>query len=100
MCISADEKHPDFYELEYYLDNCNGKDLLLAPQPSSPLHFAVSGKYTTVTKYLLAKKLFNVNQQNSIGATPLHYACNNGKARTIKLLLKYKADPSIVDEGN
>ena len=56
-CISnADVKNPDFYELEYYLDNSNAKDLLLAPQPSSPLHFTVSGKYPTVTKYLLSKK--------------------------------------------
>ena len=42
----------------------------------------------------------NVNAVNSIGLTPLWFACSDGQEQLVKILLEKGADPNIADKNN
>lgn len=67
----------------------------------SPLMFAILYDNSEAVKFLIDKGA-NVNDQDTRGDTPLHYACNK-KFEDINLvthLIQHKADVNLQDAGN
>ncbi|KAK1296097.1 hypothetical protein QJS10_CPB15g01813 [Acorus calamus] len=62
------------------------------------LHRAVIGKKEAVISHLLRKGA-NPHVSDHDGATPLHSAVQVGAMQTVKLLIKYKVDVNVADEG-
>ena len=58
---------------------------------NSILHFAVQSGNSPVTKFLLRKKLCEVNTPNFEGKTALSIACEEHETQLIKLLVRYGA---------
>jgi ankyrin repeat protein len=66
----------------------------------SPLHFAVSNRYTGWTDYMLEKKA-NPNIKNTDGDTPLIESARIGDIETMRTLIDYKAPVNVQDaHGN
>jgi ankyrin repeat protein len=79
-----------------------GADMRLGPPKNvlSFVHFAAAGGQDDVLEKFLKKDPTIANWNLSIG-TPLHQAANAQRITTIKLLLRYGADKSLLDrEGN
>lgn len=62
---------------------------------SSFLIFAVKKGKIDVVSYLLS--VINVNDSDCLGMTPLHFACQSGKTRIVKLLIKNGANTTQVN---
>lgn len=70
---------------------------------TSSLHYLVNMGFSDeiIYDYLQNNDTENINETNSFGETPLHYAIRNKNSRIIKLLLDKKADLYQIDEfGN
>lgn len=71
---------------------------------SNVLHFAVVGGNVRTINFIIhsfLEKGLNIDSSNTYGETPLHWACKEGTPQIVELLLKYGADPSVVDgEGS
>ncbi|XP_054714802.1 ankyrin repeat domain-containing protein 16-like isoform X2 [Uloborus diversus] len=61
------------------------------------LHLAAQSASLSCIQYLISQCGLNVNQQNSDGLTPLHFAAKENNSDCIKLLLKLNATPTIKD---
>ena len=70
---------------------------------TSSLHYLVNMGFSNeiIYDYLQNNDTENINETNSFGETPLHYAIRNKNSRIIELLLDKKADLYQIDElGN
>lgn len=70
---------------------------------TSSLHYLVNMGFSNeiIYDYLQNNDTENINDTNSFGETPLHYAIRNKNSRIIKLLLDKKADLYQIDDfGN
>ena len=65
------------------------------------LHYAVFNPHTKQPEIfdLLLKTGINVNVQDNDGKTPLHHACEAGKAKAIRWLIKHGADENAKDSN-
>eukprot|EP01031_Cornospumella_fuschlensis_P030823 gene30823-37239_t len=64
---------------------------------NTALHYAVDkGKHLIIEVLLQARA--NVNQVDFRGCSPLHNACVNNDVESVKLLIKYNADPELADQ--
>ena len=71
---------------------------LLSPQfGNTALHEAAWNGNNDIVKILLSSYCF-VDSINYTGFTPLHLAGQNGHAKVAKTLLKWKADPSLLNQ--
>merc|ERR1712086_708498 len=61
------------------------------------LHKAAQDSLET-TKFLLDKKVFDIEETDNFGLTPLHLAAFNGKADIIKHLLSVGANIEVKDQ--
>jgi len=67
---------------------------------NTPLHFAIiKNEYFGVHELLKIKEV-DVDAPSEFEQTPLHKAVIRGNLDIVKLLIKYGADPSLVDEKN
>lgn len=79
----------------------NIKEILLAKDYNgkSPLHYAVYNPHNKQSEifHILVKLGVNVNEQDEQGKTPLHHACEGGKVKAIRWLIKHGANTSCKD---
>ena len=64
---------------------------------NTALHEAAWIGNKDIVKALLGSFCF-VDSINNTGFTPLHLASQNGHAKVAKLLLKWRADPSLLNQ--
>lgn len=92
-------KSLDSNKVEILLDH--GADINVRNNiDNTPLHIAVSGyddRYDYNCIKMLLERKANVNPKNRYGWTPLHIATMEGYTPVVKLLLKYGADATILD---
>merc|ERR1711862_542061 len=62
-----------------------------------PLHWAASAEEKFCLEYLLNLNIFDVDQKDENGQTPLHIAAKNGTGEIVSCLLKEKANTKIQD---
>lgn len=95
---SRDEKYiPETIEL---LLNLGADPRSANPDGFTPLHTAVARKHTEAIKILVEKAPLSINIPDNEGATPLCHAVFQGhQDDTIRLLLSWGADPTIVPSG-
>ncbi|MCI6508582.1 MAG: ankyrin repeat domain-containing protein [Bacilli bacterium] len=67
---------------------------------NTPLHFAILKNSYYAVHELLKIKGIDVDSPSEFEQTPLHKAVILGNLDIIKLLIKYGADPELVDEKN
>lgn len=68
------------------------------PTNATLLHLAAGSGDVDKVRQLLEHGSYHVNCTESLGQTPLHYACSEGRVSTVKLLvLDYNADKNIQD---
>ena len=72
--------------------NLRGKD------GQNILHYAVCYDKPDIVKYILDSQIINVNDTDWYVNTPVHYACSLGKLESLKVLLKYDPDVSILNQ--
>ena len=63
------------------------------------LHCAVRYDKLEIVKYILDSQLIDINDTDTYINTPVHYACSLGKLKSLKLLLKYDADVTILNKA-
>ena len=63
----------------------------------TPLHLAVSQKYSAVSKLLIDAGA-DIEAQTSRRSTPLHWACEGGELDIVEMLVEAGADVSVVDD--
>ena len=73
--------------------NLRGKD------GQNILHYAVFYDKPDIVKYILDSQIINVNDTDWYVNTPVHYACSLGKLESLKVLLKYDPDVSILNDA-
>ena len=73
--------------------NLRGKD------GQNILHYAVCYDKPDIVKYILDSQIINVNDTDWYVNTPVHYACSLGKLESLKVLLKYDPDVSILNDA-
>ncbi|KAK7479923.1 hypothetical protein BaRGS_00028831 [Batillaria attramentaria] len=92
---------------------CRGRHHSPSPRRSSqrqqrprphPLHFASKGGHLEVVKILVERQA-NVNAKAkdtsvAFGVTPLHWACQHGRANVADFLLRHGARMDILDQRN
>lgn len=89
--LNADKEQPNFEHLEKQLQKTN-------KPTTGALHYAVCGKNTIITKYLIEKG-FDVNERfEKSQSTPLHWACADGIGDTVRILLEHDADLTLRDK--
>lgn len=71
--------------------------LLCFQYGNTALHEAAWNGNKDIVKALLGAFCF-VDSINNTGFTPLHLASQNGHAKVAKLLLKWRADPSLLNQ--
>ncbi|KAM0431479.1 hypothetical protein ACHAPT_005457 [Fusarium lateritium] len=74
----------------------------LTKDSQNVLHLACRARKTSIVAQILGHLgTIDVNQTDSFGRTPLHYACASGEAESVALLLKHGGDVNAVDsEGS
>lgn len=65
---------------------------------NTPLYQAIRYCYKEIIEVMLKHDASGINNQNNKGKTLLHAAAYSNDSDIIKLLLSYRADPSITDE--
>jgi hypothetical protein len=79
------------------INQSSDKDLAQVDKYTSGiLHYAASRNSTTVIKKLLDRKL-DVNKQNNLGETPLHFAALSNQKEVVEFLLEQGANPTIAN---
>lgn len=63
----------------------------------SPLHVAAAVNYEAMTEFLLASNANIDARTNGELQAPIHYAAKNGAARSLKMLLSFKANIDTLD---
>ncbi len=63
-----------------------------------PLHYACSLQRRESARCLIVDNDVDVNAQNNMGTTPLHWAVGRKDLYLLNLLLKYDADPNLMDD--
>ena len=61
-------------------------------------HYAVRYNKLGIVKYILDSQLNNINDTDTYINTPVHYACYLGKLETLKVLLKYDPNVTILSQ--
>ncbi|KAH6880835.1 ankyrin repeat-containing domain protein [Thelonectria olida] len=70
----------------------------LTKDSQNVLHLACRARMPSVVAQILSQlEETDMNQADSFGRTPLHYACASGEAESVALLLKHGADVNAVD---
>ena len=72
-------------------------DFVFAQFGNTALHEAAWNGHSDVVKVLLNAFCF-VDGINNSSFTPLHLASQSGHAKTVKTLLKWRADPSLLNQ--
>ena len=72
--------------------NLRGKD------GQNILHYAVRYDKLEIVKYILDSQLIDINDTDMYINTPVHYACSLGKLESLKVLLKYDPDVTVLNE--
>ena len=62
------------------------------------LHYAVRYNKLGIVKYILDSQLNNISDTDTYINTPVHYACYLGKLETLKVLLKYDPNVTILNQ--
>jgi len=95
--LAVDEGQTDAVEL--LLRAGANPALRYEPHNENALHLAASRGYTEIAEILLRQGL-DVNDMNSQGRTPLHFAASGapGTVTVVELLLKHGADPNAKDD--
>ena len=72
---------------------------IMAANDNEDIFYASKTGNTVLIENILSQKgqKEDVNQQDYLGNTPLIYSCSIGKEDAVKLLLKKKASPNIVN---
>jgi hypothetical protein len=65
----------------------------------APITVAAGQGHSDFVELLLTNKA-DINGRGHFGRTALHYAVHNGAAKTVSVLLKYKADPNAQDSNH
>ena len=66
---------------------------------TTPLHRAAESGDVDKVSEILEHGEYNVNCTDSIGKTPLYYACGMGNLNVVRVLVsEYEADLSILDD--
>ncbi|XP_057335764.1 ankyrin-1-like isoform X2 [Microplitis mediator] len=80
-------------------DSASDDTKTLNDKKQTLLHSAASIKSRSIIKLLLKRKYFeNVDIEDIDGKTPLHLAVQSSRLKTVKLLLKHKANVNAVDK--
>ncbi|KAJ5619208.1 hypothetical protein N7510_003192 [Penicillium lagena] len=67
----------------------------------TPLHFAAGAGHSSAVDllcFLYCKKLYNVDQKDENGRTPLHHAVLSGNLESVYSILQAGANPNIADK--
>ena len=64
------------------------------------LHYAAQGNEPNSLYFFKKKGFVNFNCTDSVGSTPLHWACYKGSEQASKYLLQYGADINALDNEN
>ena len=62
------------------------------------LHYAVRYEKLEIVKYILDSQLIDINDTDTNINTPVHHACSLGKLESLKVLLKYDPDVTILNK--
>ena len=98
-CLSFSDSSKQNYAYIHHLLLCTEEDLY-TPNGISPLHLSANGSSSRLLNYFLLQEScdIDVNARTfSDETTPLHWACRNGTARSVQLLLRHGADIHAVD---
>ena len=63
-----------------------------------PIHSAAEGDAFEIVEMLITEFGVDANRKAQEGWTPLHFAANANAARTVEVLLRHGADPTIEDD--
>ena len=76
-----------------------GADLgFLTADSQNVLHLSCRARKPNIVSQILASPgALDIDQKDSFGQTPLHYACRSGEAESVRLLLKHGANVDVVD---
>ena len=78
---------------DHQIDTCDGSE------GRSSLHFIAKQKDTRLLKKILEQDNSNINCVDDYGETPLHFAAALGTSEIVSLLLKYGANPNLINTG-
>jgi len=78
---------------DHQIDTCDGSE------GRSSLHFIAKQKDTRLLKKILEQDNSNINCVDDYGETPLHFAAALGTSENVSLLLKYGANPNLINTG-
>jgi ankyrin repeat protein len=94
----GDEEPADLQKLDHYLMTVT-VHANAGPSGSTLLHFAVLGS-VVVVRHLLRRGA-PIDQANTLGATPLHWAARHANAKMVRVLLSNGAEVASLDQdGN
>jgi len=93
---NVDHPKPDIFS---FARNITADGIDVPCGRATSLHLATTGRYLVLMKILVEDYNANVNAIDSIGSTPLHWACQKGHVEMIEYLIKHKAKVNTVDFG-